>query len=337
MRAWIVGLLGATFCLSLSISPSSADQQPVGTPKWVYGHDLKVRKGGTPDFDEKTQKIGVEFFTDETGGALLALSQHGCLAVTPLGTLNGDKKETWAFAHDLRSRAGDEEQFTDKTTKYCVEVFRDEATGKLLCVSEKGSLTFSDASDKPGKDKEPVWHHALILKVRGANEEKFDDKTKKFSVEAFKDGNTGNLIYITENGNIATAPAPLSPPAPDKVKGPKAMYGLALSARKVDEKEFGKNKIGIEVFRDENTGGLIYISETGSIATAPAPSEIKSGQSVTWKHAMVVKARPSNVKEFTSSEVKKFGIEVFMDNNTGHLVYIADNGSIAVLPAAAAK
>lgn len=55
------------------------------------------------------------------------------------------------------------------------------------------------------------------------------------------------------------------------VKKPKWHYGLSLMVRKSDEANFGKDtkKIGIEVFRDENNGNLIYVSETGSIAVLP--------------------------------------------------------------------
>ena len=45
---------------------------------------------------------------------------------------------------------------------------------------------------------------------------------------------------------------------------------MALRARKVGEPEFPKaKKFGIEVFEDNRTGNLIFISETGSIAVLP--------------------------------------------------------------------
>jgi hypothetical protein len=54
-------------------------------------------------------------------------------------------------------------------------------------------------------------------------------------------------------------------------KGPKWMHGLDLRVRKGGEADFTKDttKIGVEVFRDENTNNLIYISQTGSIAVVP--------------------------------------------------------------------
>lgn len=54
-------------------------------------------------------------------------------------------------------------------------------------------------------------------------------------------------------------------------KAPKWLHGMNLKARKDSEGNFTDTtkKYGIEVFRDENNGNLIYISETGSIAVVP--------------------------------------------------------------------
>ena len=116
------------------------------------------------------------------------------------------------------------------------------------------------------------------------------------------------------------------------MKPPKALSGLELRVRKADEADFtpATKKLGVEVFRDDNSGALLYISETGSVAAAPAPADVKSGQGVAWKHAMTLKARPGGVNEF--EKANKYGVEVFQDNNTGHLVYASETGSIAVLP-----
>jgi hypothetical protein len=54
-------------------------------------------------------------------------------------------------------------------------------------------------------------------------------------------------------------------------KKPQWLHGMNLSVRKPDETYLGKEtkKFGIEVFRDENNGNLVYVSETGSIAVVP--------------------------------------------------------------------
>jgi len=305
--------------------------QAAPKPDWVYAHDLKVRRGGDTDWD-KAAKTGIEFFKDKSTGALLALTQAGNLAVASGVDVGANKKADWLFAQDLRARKADEDKFTQNTTRYGVEVFKDIASGKLLYLTERATVAFSDVPGALATDKSPEWHHGLLLKVRGPSEEKFTAETKKFGVEVFKDGNTGSLIYISEVGAIATGPAPAKAPEADKVKAPKPLYGLTLRVRKADEPDFTKDtkKIGVEVFLDENTATLLYISEVGSIATAPGSVEVKTGQDVDWKHAMTLKARPGGVAEF--AKANKFGIEVFTDKNTGNTIYISETGAIAVLP-----
>ena len=60
--------------------------------------------------------------------------------------------------------------------------------------------------------------------------------------------------------------------ADNKVKAPTWLHGMNLRSRKSNEPDFNKDtkKFGIEVFKDEENGNLIYISETGSIAVLPS-------------------------------------------------------------------
>ncbi len=57
-----------------------------------------------------------------------------------------------------------------------------------------------------------------------------------------------------------------------ETKGPKWLHGLDLRVRKGGEADFTKDtrKFGIEVFRDQSTNNLVYVSETGSIAVVPS-------------------------------------------------------------------
>jgi hypothetical protein len=72
-------------------------------------------------------------------------------------------------------------------------------------------------------------------------------------------------------GGLAVEFLPRAEAQDTKVKKPEWHYGLSLRVRRADETDFGKDtkKIGIEVFKDENNGNLIYVSETGSIAVIP--------------------------------------------------------------------
>jgi hypothetical protein len=53
-----------------------------------------------------------------------------------------------------------------------------------------------------------------------------------------------------------------------QVKKPQWLHGLSVKVRTAAEEDFSDKtkKVGIEVFRDDNNGNLIYITETGSIA-----------------------------------------------------------------------
>jgi hypothetical protein len=322
-RLLILGLISPFLAFGLQ---AQAPSKPI----WSYAHDVRVRKGGATEFDRDTPRIGIEFFQESVGQSTLAITQSGQLAVVPTVTPTKDNKATWSFAHDLRVRKAAEEQFTKDTGKFGVEVFKDGPSNKLLYVSEKGFISLANLPEKLITDRGPSWHHGLIVKVRNATEANFGKDTKQFGLEIFRDENTGGLIYICETLSIATSQSKAVPPQKDQVKSPKGLYGLTLRVRSGDEIEFTSKtkKIGVEVFEDENSGDLIYISEMGSIAVVPAPKVIDTGKGVTWQHAFSLKARAGGETNF--DKAKKYGVELFLDNNTGAMLYISETGSLAV-------
>lgn len=300
------------------------------SPKWLYGHDLKVRPGGEKDFP-KAVKIGVEVFQDERNQATIGISEAGAISVFPAGPAGSDKKAVWQTAHDLKVRKSGEPEFTQKTKVWGVELFRDLSSNRLLYASEAASIAFAPVPEKMSKDKGPKWHHALEPKVRSPEQESFE-QAHGFGLEVFKDENTNELIYITETGAIAVAPAPATPPDPKKVAAPKPVYGLILRVRTADEGDFSPKtkRVGVEVFEDSNANTLFYITQTGSIAVVPSAPRQDDHKGVTWKNAMNLRARKGGEKEF--DKAKKYGIEVFQDNRTGNLIFICETGAIAVLP-----
>jgi hypothetical protein len=60
--------------------------------------------------------------------------------------------------------------------------------------------------------------------------------------------------------------------ADNKVKAPTWLHGFNVKSRKSSEYDFNKDtkKYGIEVYKDEENGNLIYVSETGSISVVPS-------------------------------------------------------------------
>lgn len=312
-----LGLVATLSLVAAAAGPPDAPSTAV-KPAWAYGHDLPVRGGGASDF-AAAKSVGVEVYRDAAAGALVAVTHAGGLAVTaadgpPAGGI------AWLFAHDYPTGKG----------TLGVEGFKDAGSGKLLCVSQAGMVAFAPppAATAPA-GKAPTRRHAVVLKVRNPTETDFGPQTAGFEVDCAADPATGGLVYTTAAGRLAAAPAPAGP-APEESKPPVALYGLTVKARQTGEAAFGPatKAFGVEVFRDENTGGLLYVSETGSIATAPAAAK-PGPDGVVWTHALAVRARPAGASDFkTAAPVH---VEAYRDSHTGHTLYVTDAGAIAVL------
>lgn len=181
--------------------------------------------------------------------------------------------------------------------------------------------------------KELLWTHAFDLKYRKFGEADFTEK--KFGVEAFKDLNNDLGFYISQTGSLAAVNSPsfarLTKPIQPS-KGPEWITGLDLGSRKAGEREFGKDtkKHSLEIFLDENTDTWFYITEQGYISATPAKGKVlaknKGGR---WSHSMDLSVRSGGVKEL--SNARKYGIEVYLDQNTDNLIYVCETGSIAVI------
>ncbi|HEY7328354.1 MAG TPA: hypothetical protein VH592_11970 [Gemmataceae bacterium] len=72
-------------------------------------------------------------------------------------------------------------------------------------------------------------------------------------------------------GLVLAPHVPFVRAADNKVKAPTWLHGFNVKSRKASEYDFNKDtkKIGIEVYKDEENGNLIYVSEAGSIAVLP--------------------------------------------------------------------
>jgi hypothetical protein len=56
------------------------------------------------------------------------------------------------------------------------------------------------------------------------------------------------------------------------------------------------------------------------------------GKVPVWRHGIELRVRKSGETEF-GKDTKRYGIEVFQDENNGNLIYLSETGSIAVVPA----
>src|SRR5262249_38536793 len=207
------------------------------------------------------------------------------------------------------------------------------ALGGLL-IAGLGGQHFRSLLHAQQTSKGLVWKHGLNFKVRKAGQTKFDEGPLKFGTEVFHDKDVDKLVYIAETGAIGVGVA-------DKVKNqdevdpPKLFQGQDLKVRPVGDKGWGKAlKFGVEVFKDVNADNLVYISEKGSIAILPAGnlSAAEKVKDPEWSHGLEVRVRKAGEKEF-SDKTLNVSLEVHRDENTKQLIYITDNGSIAVVDA----
>jgi hypothetical protein len=183
--------------------------------------------------------------------------------------------------------------------------------------------------------KAPEWKHGLEFRVRKAAEENFDKNTPKIGCEVYFDPATNQTLYISETSALGSVPSTTF--VPGETKKPTWLHGLKLAVRKADEQDFTKDtkRYGIEVFKDDNTGLLVYVSETGSVAVVKPAGDAAPAVEVktpTWSHGLILKVRKGGQENF-DDKTPRFGVEVFKDENNGNIVYIADNGNIAVVPA----
>jgi hypothetical protein len=246
------------------------------------------------------------------------------------------KELVWTHAFDLACRRLGELDFTKETQKFGVEAFKDTNNGLGLFLSQVGSLAIGRGFQElklPLTSKGPEWITGLDLPARKAGEEKFEN-AKVHSMEVFRDPNTDNWIYITEKGHLAVTSAKVANKT-GADKKPRWTHSVDLRVRKGGVKDWkDAAKVGIEVYRDNTTGNVIYISETGAIAVLPETSETKGGtegKAPAWLHGLDLACRKNNEPNFTK-DTRKFGVEVFLDANNGNLIFLCENGNLAVTP-----
>ncbi len=311
--------------------------------QWSHAFDLACRKYMEADITPKTTRWGVEAFRDNNTGLGFYVCQEGSIAIAPNfasldirpSGLPNPKGPAWVTGLDLPARKAGAKEFKGAAV-HAMEVFRDPNTDNWLFITEKGNIAATNGKLFPGvKDKTPKWVHSVDLSVRKGGVKEWTDAAK-VGIEVYRDGNSQNLVYVTEAGQIAIIPETTE--VKGEGKAPDWLHGLDLKCRRFNEKAFTPDtrKFGVEVYHDITTANLIFISETGSIAVAPAATGIKAPtakvKQPVWTHGVNVMCRRFGEKDF-SDKTRVFGAEVFRDENLDVTIYINELGNIAVLSA----
>src|SRR5262249_48686257 len=226
-------------------------------------------------------------------------------------------------------------QFTADTRSFRIEVYQEVSTGHLLYLTETASLAVVPApvGGTRSTSRPPQWAHALDLKVRKAGEREFT-AARKFGIEVYREEDSDHLLYLTELGSLAVVPGRLVE-APKQPKAPKWLHSMDLKVRKAGEADFTTQTktYGLEVFRDEYSGNLVHISETGGLAVMPPKAaalcpEVKKPIWLTGWALGVRKgaAAPGEV------ETRTYHLETFRDPTAGVLIHIAETGTLTVVP-----
>src|SRR5262249_26161596 len=133
------------------------------------------------------------------------------------------------------------------------------------------------------------------------------------------------LILAVVSAGLAVGLLPHTPEAfaQAKPKEPTFLHGLFLRVRKAGEPHFTQKtkRWGVEAFKDENPGHVLYIPEDGHLAAyspagAVAPKETTAPK---WLHGLEVPVRTA-AEENWGPDTKRFGMEAFKDEALGNAV-----------------
>jgi len=305
---------------------------------WKYGLSFQVRKAGQINFTDTTPKFGGEVFLDKDINQLVYIAETASIGLgSSAKSQEGPDVKAPLLYHavEVKVRPVGEGNFAN-AKKFSSEVFLDPNTDNLVYISETGSLATAPAGSvkAPQKVENPDWFHGLELKVRKAGEKVFGNDTKKVSLEAYKDPNTNQLFYCTDEGKIAIVSA-TGVTKKEKVEPPTWFHAFEVKVRTAKEEKFTKDTkaYGVEVYKDDNAGTLIYVCETGAIAVVPVAGLTKpaSSKEPTWKYGRSFRVRRADEKDF-NDKTQSFGAEVYKDESSGNLVYISEKGDIVVSP-----
>jgi hypothetical protein len=257
-----------------------------------------------------------------------------CLILAPLAAAFGDAKDQPDKKYRLEmpvAKAGATEPHT-----IAADVFLDKKASLLFYAVQQKSLAIAPGDEKTvGKgDKEAKQLYRHVLKVRKWDDNDMDDKTPRTAVEVFRDENNGNLVYVSDTGSVAVVPAPKEAPG-KKAPETKWLYRLKLKVRPAGETcfAFGELKCNVEVYRESDSGRLLYVTEYGNLAVcAPGRAfDAKEAKGPEWSHALELKVRPPEQNEW-KQDTPKFGIEVYNDPNSQTTLYVPQTFAVAAVP-----
>lgn len=330
--------LGLTLLLFAFVS-ADAQEEKTKPPVNKYGLTLKYRKHTEDEFSK--QKYTLECFQEEETGNGIYVCQTGALSVVPKGLFKGGDGKGPLSQHGfaISVRPADSKA---KQPSFGVECFLDENNNNLIYINEIGAISVvpsKHATATKGKIKGYTRTHGMTLRVRKAGDPDWEKPTtKSYGIDCFEDLNNGNVIYVSETGSMCVLPAATAGKSNAKGEKPQWQYGLDLKVRGPGEKTTTKDSktFGMEVFKDGDNGCQIYVVENGNIGVVPSKlakfiGEKEKSKDPELKRGFNLGVRGLDEDKF-SEKTKKTGVEVYLDENNGNLIYLSENGQVALVP-----
>jgi hypothetical protein len=143
-------------------------------------------------------------------------------------------------------------------------MYRDSMTNQIVLIAPDGSLALASGDLIDGGFKYSPHLHGYTVKVRRTGEDRFSSVTPTLGIAATQDRGFGLLVYVTDRGGLVAVKGKASA---DPTRPPKWVTRLQLGVRRRGEAAPlpTDGRLGsVEVYRDDNTGQLLYISETGT-------------------------------------------------------------------------
>jgi hypothetical protein len=288
--------------------------------------ELPIRRA-VPTDPDTTLRTFADVLFDKDGGRLFYAAQ----ATPTLGVVKGDEKAVGKgdkpakglYRFVLQARTWDEKDIDKNTRKIAVEVFRDENTGNLVYVSETCAVAVVAAPKEvpPRKAPETRWLYRLKLKVRPPGGGDFTFNTLKCNVEVYRETDSGRLIYLAHDGNLAVS-APGEEFKGKDAKEPRWTHAFELKARTPDDRDFNARtpQFSLEVYDDENSETTLYVTNTFALAVLPGIKAFDIGKAKAdeWQRRLLG---------------DKWSAEVYLNPNLDQLMFVSDKGGFAVLPA----
>jgi hypothetical protein len=250
---------------SLAVSPRTKDFGAEEKVVPLYSIELRARKPGEADFTDATAMRALAVKHDPLSDSLVYISDSGSIAVAKAKVPTGAPKNFTHLTHyGFAARKAGESEVDPNTKAFAFEIYRDENTDLLVYLSADGTIAVTAGDHPAGPVKYSPYLHAFACKARKAGETDFTQKTNAYGIELWKDRTSGIVYYASQIGSMALTSGKVSG---DSTLAPTWVTRIKLGVRKDEGNLPDDDRMGsVEIYRDENSGNLIYLCETGHIA-----------------------------------------------------------------------